>query len=332
MKTAVVILNWNGEKLLEQFLPSVTKYSEEAEIYVADNASTDDSIDFLKKNYPQVKLIELTINLGYAGGYNAALKQVKEELVILLNSDVEVTQNWLQPIISVFEEEPEVAAVQPKIKDYKKKEYFEYAGAAGGFIDKFGYPFCRGRIFQQLEKDSGQYDDSIDIFWASGACLAVRKSVFYKAGGFDEDFFAHQEEIDLCWRFRNMGYKVKYVGSSTIFHVGGATLEMMNPRKTFYNFRNSLYMILKNVEQSQVVSVLLGRLILDGVAGLKFLLEGKFQHFFHILKAHGSFYQNFFRIKQKRRNLSNTGKYHEIPSVVYAHFIEGKSHYSELKK
>lgn len=332
MRTAVVILNWNGRHLLEQFLPSVTRFSEEATVYVADNASSDDSLDFLKKNYPQVKLIEIPTNLGYAGGYNEALKQVEEEIVILLNSDVEVTKNWLQPIISIFEKETGVAAIQPKIKDYKNRDYFEYAGAAGGFIDKFGYPYCRGRIFQQLEKDEGQYDDEIEIFWASGACLAVRKSIFFKAGGLDEDFFAHQEEIDLCWRFRNMGFKIKYSGKSTIYHVGGATLDMMNPRKTFYNFRNSLFMILKNVKSPQLYSILFGRMLLDGIAGIKFLLEGKFKHLWQILRAHGSFYRNFFRIKKKRENLSKTGKYYEIPSVVYAHFIKGKSRFEELKK
>ncbi|AVR45795.1 dTDP-Rha--alpha-D-GlcNAc-pyrophosphate polyprenol alpha-3-L-rhamnosyltransferase [Christiangramia fulva] len=332
MKTAVVILNWNGRALLEKFLPSVVQHSEEARIYVADNASSDDSVEFLKEFFPQVEIIEIKENLGYAGGYNEALKKVSEELVILLNSDVEVTPNWLPPIISAFEKQAEVAAVQPKILDYKRKEFFEYAGAAGGFIDKFAYPFCRGRIFQHLEKDTGQYNDETFIFWASGACLAVRKSIFFEVGALDEDFFAHQEEIDLCWRLKNFGYKVKYVSASKIYHVGGGTLEMMNPRKTFYNFRNSLYLILKNVEGSEVYYILLGRMVLDGIAGIKFIIEGKFQHFIQILKAHGSFYQNFFRMKKKRRKGSNTGKYYEVPSVVYAHYIERKNEFRELKK
>ncbi|MGA8853673.1 MAG: glycosyltransferase family 2 protein, partial [Christiangramia sp.] len=197
MKTAVVILNWNGRKLLERFLPSVIEHSKEAGIYVADNASTDDSVKFLESNYPEVKVIKNTENSGYAGGYNQALKFVEENIYILLNSDVEVTENWLEPIVKVFQEESRTAAIQPKILDYKKKDHFEYAGAAGGFIDKFGYPFCRGRIFQELEEDHGQYNEDRYIFWASGACLAIRKSAYEEVGGLDEDFFAHQEEIDL---------------------------------------------------------------------------------------------------------------------------------------
>lgn len=332
MNIAVVILNWNGRKLLEKFLPSVVSYSPEATVYVADNASSDDSLDFVRKNYPQVKIIAIGENLGYAGGYNEALKQIPEEITILLNSDVEVTENWLKPILSVFEKEPETAAVQPKILDYKRKEYFEYAGAAGGYIDKFAYPFCRGRIFQELEKDNGQYDDDTYIFWASGACLAIRKSIFFEAGGLDEDFFAHQEEIDLCWRLKNSGYRVKYVSESKIYHVGGATLATMNPRKTFYNFRNSLYLILKNIEEGDVYFILLGRMILDGIAGFKFLVEGKFEHFLEILKAHGSFYQNFSKMKKKRHKLSKTGKYYKVPSVVYAHYIDRKKKFSDLRK
>ncbi|TBW28418.1 glycosyltransferase family 2 protein [Gramella sp. KN1008] len=332
MKVAVVILNWNGRSLLEQFLPSVITHSPEATIYVADNASTDESVKFLKSVYPGVKIIQNDRNAGYAGGYNLALKSVEEEIHILLNSDVEVTANWLKPIIEVFENEPDTAAVQPKILDYRKKDYFEYAGAAGGYIDKYGYPFCRGRIFQELEEDHGQYNDDQYIFWASGACLAVRKSAYQEVGGLDEDFFAHQEEIDLCWRLQNKAYKIKYVGNSHVFHVGGATLQNMNPKKTFFNFRNSLFLLLKNVEGSKVYQILFIRMLLDGLAGIKFLLEGKFNHFFAILDAHASFYQYFRKIRKKRPKSFIFSKYHIIPSIVFSHFVLKKNKFTELLK
>jgi len=330
MKIAVVILNWNGKYLLEEFLPSVISYSKEATIYVADNASGDGSIEFLKSHFPEVNIIENKINAGYAGGYNLALKSVSEEIHILLNSDVEVTENWLKPIIEVFENEPKTAAIQPKILDYKKRDYFEYAGAAGGYIDKFGYPFCRGRIFQELEEDHGQYNEDKYIFWASGACLAIRKNIFYEIGGLDEDFFAHQEEIDLCWRLLNNGYKIKYVSSSRIYHVGGATLGDINPKKTFYNFRNSLFLLLKNVEPSKVFYILFVRMILDGIAAFKFIFEGKFNHFFAILKAHTSFYRHYGRIRKKRPKEFIFRKYYLISSVVYSHFILKKNKFNEL--
>ncbi|QYA25758.1 glycosyltransferase family 2 protein [Gramella sp. MT6] len=330
MKVAVVILNWNGKKLLEQFLLSVIQYSEDAHIYVADNASTDDSISFLENNFPQVTIIKNATNAGYAGGYNLALKSVPEDIHILLNSDIEVTENWLQPIIKVFKEEPKTAAVQPKILDYKKKSHFEYAGAAGGFIDKFGYPFCRGRIFQELEEDHGQYNDDQYIFWASGACLAVRKDAFAEIGGLDEDFFAHQEEIDLCWRLQNAGYRIKYVSASRVFHVGGATLAEMNPKKTFFNFRNSLFLITKNVEPSKVYFILFSRMVLDGFAGIKFIFEGKFNHFFAILEAHASFYRHLGRIRRKRPKVFIFRKYYIIRSIVFAHYFLRKNKFSEL--
>ena len=330
MNIAVVILNWNGRELLEQFLPSVIKFSPEASIYVADNASTDDSVAFLEARFPEVKLIKNKKNAGYAGGYNLALKSVPEEIHILLNSDVEVTEGWLQPIIEVFKAEPITAAIQPKILDFKQKDHFEYAGAAGGFIDKYGYPFCRGRIFQKLEEDHGQYNDDHYIFWASGACLAIRKSAFKETGGLDEDFFAHQEEIDLCWRLKNKGYNIKYVSGSRVYHVGGATLQEMNPKKTFFNFRNSLFMLLKNLPPGKVYSVLFIRMILDGIAGFKFIFEGKFNHFFAILEAHSSFYKHFGRMHRKRPKKFIFNKYHKISSIVYAHYIRGKDKFSEL--
>jgi len=283
VNVAVVILNWNGKTLLERFLPSVVAYSKEATVYVADNASSDDSVDFVSKAYPEVKIVQNTENGGYAKGYNDALSKIDADVYCLLNSDVEVTPNWLTPVISAFEESDDIAAIQPKILDCKKKTHFEYAGAAGGYIDKLGYPYCRGRIFDTIEKDEGQYDEDIDIFWASGACLFIRKTVFEEAGKLDEDFFAHQEEIDLCWRIQNMGYRIRFIADSTIYHLGGATLDTMNPKKTYLNFRNNLYLLLKNVNTKRLPGILLIRLILDGLAALKFLMEGKPSHLVSIL-------------------------------------------------
>lgn len=319
-KIAVVILNWNGTKLLEEFLPSVVKYSPEADIYLADNASTDDSIAFVKANFPAVKIVVNQSNFGFAQGYNEALKHIDAAIFALVNSDIEVTENWLKPIIETFENEPKTAIIQPKILDYKRKEYFEYAGAAGGFIDKFGYPFCRGRVFESLEKDNGQYDDNCEIFWASGACFFIRSSVYDELKGFDTDFFAHQEEIDLCWRVSNKGYEIKYNSKSVVYHVGGATLETSNPKKTFLNFRNSLFMLVKNVPIESLYWILFCRLILDGVAGIKFLLQGKFSHLLAILKAHFYFY-HLFSNNYKKRGAFQSKKYYNVKSIVLNYYL-----------
>ncbi|MGB7786800.1 MAG: glycosyltransferase family 2 protein [Salinimicrobium sp.] len=330
MKVAVVILNWNGRALLEQFLPSVVENSQEAVVYVADNASEDDSIAFLRKQFPQVKIIQNSENGGFAKGYNDALPQVPEEIFVLLNSDVEVTPGWLQPMLTALEKSPETAAVQPKILNWRKKAFFEYAGAAGGFIDRLGYPYCRGRIFDTLEEDREQYDENRDIFWATGACMMIRKNDFFEAGGFDEDFFAHQEEIDLCWRLFNKGRKVQAVGGSKVYHLGGATLNSMHPRKTFYNFRNSLYTLFKNVPGKKVYFLLFARLILDGLAGMKFLAEGKAAHFVAVLKAHFSFYSHFGLFMKKRKNLLKRRKYYDQTSVVVAYYLKRKTKFNDL--
>jgi GT2 family glycosyltransferase len=321
MKIAVVILNWNGEKLLEQFLPSIVNYSPEADIYVADNASTDDSVSYLKAFFPKVKIIQNESNLGFAEGYNEALKQVDSDIFALVNSDIEVTENWLKPIIETFESEPKTAIIQPKLLDFKRKEYFEYAGAAGGFIDKYGYPYCRGRVFETLEKDNGQYDDNCEIFWASGACFFIRSSVYKELKGFDGDFFAHQEEIDLCWRAFNKGHQIKYNSQSVVYHVGGATLQQGNPMKTFLNFRNSLLMLLKNLPKKQLFSVIFIRFILDGIAGIQFLFQGKFKHFMAILKAHSSFYTLFFD-HYKKRGIFQSEKYYKVKSIVFQYYVK----------
>ncbi|ARV05423.1 dTDP-Rha--alpha-D-GlcNAc-pyrophosphate polyprenol alpha-3-L-rhamnosyltransferase [Polaribacter sp. SA4-10] len=332
MKTAIVILNWNGQKLLEQFLPSIVNFTlQEAEIYVADNASTDTSIKYVKEFFPSVKIIENTINGGYAKGYNDALQQIEADIFCLINSDVEVTKNWLKPILDTFKNDDKTAIIQPKILDYKDKTKFEYAGAAGGFVDLFGYPYCRGRVFNHLEKDNGQFDDIAEIFWASGACFFIRSKVFHQLAGFDEDYFAHQEEIDLCWRVQNTGYKIKYVGLSTVFHVGGATLQETNPQKTFLNFRNSLLNVVKNVPKQWFLFVIFSRLILDGIAGLKFLLEFRPIHTWAILKAHFSFYKNFYKFLKKRRNLQKRQDYNLHTSIVWQYFVLGRKKFKELR-
>ena len=319
-KIAVVILNWNGKKLLEQFLPSVIEHSNNAVIYVADNASTDDSVSFVKNAFPTVKIIKNSNNYGYAKGYNEALQFVEEAIYALVNSDIEVTENWLQPIIETFNTEPNTAIIQPKILDFKNKEYFEYAGAAGGFIDKYGYAFCRGRIFDTIEKDNGQYNDNSNIFWASGACFFIRKEVFRKLNGFDDDFFAHQEEIDLCWRAFNKNYIVKYNYKSVVYHVGGATLQQGNPKKTFLNFRNSLLMLAKNLPKNKIFTVLITRMFLDGLAGFQFIVNGKLKHFFAILQAHFSFYCLFLTHYRKRESHQNK-EYFKLKSIVYKYYI-----------
>lgn len=332
MKTAIVILNWNGQKLLEQFLPSIVNFSaNEAEIYVADNASTDSSINYIKEFYPAVKIVQNFVNGGYAKGYNDVLQSIKADIYCLINSDVEVTENWLSPIIDVFKSDEKTAIIQPKILDYKDKTKFEYAGAAGGFVDLYGYPYCRGRVFNHLEKDNNQFNDISEIFWASGACFFIRSKVYHQLNGFDEDYFAHQEEIDLCWRTQNIGYKVKYVGNSTVFHVGGATLQETNPHKTYLNFRNSLLNVVKNVPKKWFLFVVFSRLILDGIAGIKFMIELRPIHTWSIVKAHLSFYKNFFKFLGKRRKLQKKQDYNLHTSVVWQYFLLGRKKFENLK-
>ena len=320
MKIAVVILNWNGVALLKQFLPSVIAFSPEATIYVADNASTDASVAFIKENFPTVQIVENKGNFGYAKGYNDALQHIEADVYALVNSDIEVTENWLKPIIKTFENQSNTAVIQPKILDFKNKEYFEYAGAAGGFIDKYGYPYCRGRIFETIEKDNGQYNDEREIFWASGACFFIRSRVYKEMKGFDDDFFAHQEEIDLCWRIINQGYTIKYHSDSVVYHVGGATLNQGNPKKTFLNFRNSLLMLVKNVPLKSLYLILFIRMLLDGIAGLRFISQGKWGHFWSILKAHYHCYR-LFSVNYKKRAHQQTQNYFQNNSIVYTYYI-----------
>jgi hypothetical protein len=323
-------LNWNGLELLKKFLPSVVEHSKEAKIYIVDNASTDESITYVRHNFTEVKCIINSSNKGFAGGYNEGLKYVEEDIYILLNNDVEVTKGWLLPIIKCFETQSDVAVVQPKILDFKNPDYFEYAGAAGGFIDKFGYPYCRGRIFNDVEKDIGQYDQDIEIFWASGACFAVRKNVFEQVDKFDVTYFAHQEEIDLCWRIFNTNYKIWYCHNSWVYHLGGGTLNTLNPKKTYLNFRNSLFNILKNIASPEFYNILFLRLILDGIACFKFLFSFQFKHVIAVLKAHFSFYQCFLSIKSKRKPSLIKKKYYNIDSIILEYFVYRKKYFWEL--
>ncbi|WP_430907987.1 glycosyltransferase family 2 protein [Maribacter sp. 2-571] len=331
-KIAIVILNWNGELLLESYLPSVVEHSNGADIYVADNASSDDSVAFVRNNFPEVKIIQNAENGGFAKGYNDALVHVDAEIFCLLNSDVEVTKNWLHPIAALFTQREEVAIVQPKILDLMRRDHFEYAGAAGGFLDQLGYPFCRGRIFQELEKDEGQYNDIREIFWATGACMFIRKKVFDDLNGFDEAYFAHQEEVDLCWRAQNKGYKVFYVGTSEVFHLGGSTLSNMNPKKTYLNFRNSLFSIAKNLPFHKALPLIFARLLLDGVAALRFILQSKFSHCIAILRAHLSFYRHFGKMYRKREKANFILKYYLIKSIVWSHFVHQIEKFGDLVK
>lgn len=333
--TAVVILNWNGELLLKEFLPIVVANNDGYDIVVVDNFSSDDSVAFVKREFPYVHILQLDMNYGFAGGYNRALKVLDYEYVILLNSDVAPSSGWINPLVQILEANNNIAVAVPKIMDYKNPTQFEYAGAAGGFIDYLGYPFCRGRIFDTLEVDSGQYNDSIELFWASGAAFAVKRSVFIKVGGFDEDFFAHQEEIDLCWRIQKVGGIVQYAPESCVYHLGGGTLSQDNPRKTYLNFRNGLYMILKNQDSKTLFVTLLKRMLLDGVAAVRFLLSLDYKNFWSVLKAHIYFYLNFMLFYRKRKELSNIEnailpKHILRKSIVFQYFILKKKYFGDL--
>lgn len=300
-QTKIVILNWNGRKHLERFLPTLVENTPEAGIVIADNGSTDDSLAYVKSHFPQLEIVTMEKNYGYAGGYNRALEQVEADYFLLLNSDVEVPAGWIVPLIETLDAHPEVAAVSPKIRSFAEPERFEYAGAAGGFIDCLGYPFCRGRILDSIEMDEGQYDDARDVFWASGACMLVRSDVFRKLGGFDADFFAHMEEIDFCWRAQLAGYKIRINPRSSVFHVGGGTLPNDNPQKIYLNFRNNLCMLFKNLSPYTFWPVLFTRMVMDGAAAVVFLLQGKPAFFKKVFRAHLDFHKQRKSLHQKRR-------------------------------
>lgn len=333
-KVAIVILNWNGKKFLEKFLPSVVvNCNEYSEIIIADNDSKDDSVEFIEKEYPDIRIIKHTFNHGFAKGYNDALSKIESEYYILLNSDIEVTPNWIEPVIKLMDSDRRIAACQPKLRSYHSTEYFEYAGAAGGFIDHFGYPFCRGRIFQEIEKDEGQYDQISEIFWATGACLFVRAELFHRFGGFDDDFFAHMEEIDFCWRLKNAGYKIMYCPDSVVYHVGGGTLPKKSSLKTYLNFRNNLILIFKNIPSERIIYVFLTRWFLDFIAALKFLSQGGLADFAAVIRAQYYFLRHYITQIRKRRKIFQvkvSGVYNH--NIVIEHFIRRKKKFSDLQQ
>jgi len=338
IKTSIVILNWNGLEFLKMFIGKVVKHSQDPEtsVIVADNGSTDDSVKWLTENQTDVKILKLDQNYGFAEGYNRALSQLDSRYFVLVNSDIEVTENWLQPLVSFMDENLDVASCQPKILSFNNKENFEYAGAAGGFIDKYGYPFCRGRIFDALEKDSGQYDSLSDIFWSSGACMIVRSEAWNKCGGFDDSFFAHMEEIDLCWRFQNAGLRVCCIPESTVYHVGGGALPYDSPFKTFLNFRNSLFLLYKNLPDDKLNLILFARKMLDGLAVLGFLLKGQPHNIKSIWKAHINYYRAKRRLKVKRRKvkelkITNSTTHILNKSIVFQFYIKGRKTFNSLK-
>ena len=336
-EVAVAILNWNGQKHLKQFLPSVIANSGDHLIYVIDNGSTDNSISFLEKNYPRVRIIKLNKNYGFSEGYNRGLAQIKATYFLLLNSDIEVEPNWIDSMLQQLKVDKNVVACQPKILSYSKKQEFEHAGAAGGFLDKYGYPFCRGRIFMHCEPDHGQYDSPCSVMWASGACLLIESKVYYSLGGLDNHFFAHMEEIDLCWRIKNRGFDIKCYPSVKVYHLGGGTLSQSHPRKTFLNFRNGLALLVKNLPKGKVAKIIFIRLLLDGIAAIKFLFDGNFNHFWAVFRAHLHFYRMLpSLLKTRKKNLSHGTKWRHSEiyddSIVKQFFFKKKHLFSDLKK
>ncbi|NMC39434.1 MAG: glycosyltransferase family 2 protein [Bacteroidales bacterium] len=337
VKTAVVILNWNGIVWLEKFLRKTVMLTADSNtiVYVADNGSSDGSVEWISANAPDVRIIRLGKNHGFAGGYNLALGQIDSKYYVLLNSDVEVTENWLHPMIGFLDNNPDVASCQPKIKSYHERDKFEYAGAAGGFMDKYGYTFCRGRIFSNVESDKGQYDDITDIFWSSGACMAVRAEYWEKCGGFDDDFFAHMEEVDLCWRFQKEGFRISYIPASEVYHVGGGVLPYDSGLKTYLNFRNNLFMLYKNLPDKEFRYTLFIRMLLDGVAATFFLCQGKFRNFWAVLKAHRAFYLSSGKLRIKRNLIKGSGGNDNLntilnKSIILLFYLRKRKEYKDL--
>lgn len=335
-KIAIVILNWNGAHMMRTYLPTVIKNSPEAEVIIADNASSDDSLKMLASDFPEIRTIVLDKNYGFAEGYNKAFKRVEAEYYLLLNSDVDVPEGWLAPLLDFMESHPEVAACQPKLRAIKDRESFEYAGAAGGFIDKYGYPFCRGRIFETVEKDHGQYDRNMEILWATGACMMVRSKDYWDAGGLDGRFFAHNEEIDLCWRIRLLGRKIYCITDSVAFHLGGGTLPKGNPRKTFLNFRNNLTMLYKNLPDSELHHVMRIRFFLDWLAAFQMLILGRsLGDFKAVIQGRREFNRWKHDFDNDRKHIQTTRKVNRIPeifekSLLWQYYAKGKKLFSQL--
>jgi GT2 family glycosyltransferase len=342
MQTAVVILNYNGQHFLERFLSGVVEFSndENTTVYVADNASTDNSVAYLKEHFPNVQLVISDTNYGFAGGYNYALKHIRADYYVLLNSDVEVTKGWIKPIIDLMESDKTIATCQPKIRAAYDKTLFEHAGGAGGWMDSLGYPFCRGRVFMELEKDNGQYDDNAEVFWSTGAAMFIRAELYNNFEGLDDSYFAHMEEIDLCWRLKRAGYRHMVVPQSVVYHVGGGTLPPTSPRKVYLNFRNNLMTLLKNESKRKLFWLIPLRLVLDGVAGVRFLTEGKFKEIWAIVRAHFYIYPRFFHIMKQRKYYKKIIKKHSIgeptttgflkKSIVWEYFVKGKKTFTDI--
>ncbi len=330
MEIAVAILNWNGKSWLEKFLSNVVVNSPEATVYVIDNASTDDSIPFVQLNFPQVPIIQLDKNYGFAEGYNQGLAHIEADYFVLLNSDVEVTPKWITPIIEKMEANPRLAVCMPKLKSFHNPDFFEYAGAAGGFIDKYGYPFCHGRLFNSIEKDEGQYDNDCEIFWASGAALFVKANIYKELGGLDKDFFAHMEEIDFCWRVKNAGYSIQYIHNSEVFHVGGGSLPKENPFKTFLNFRNNLFMLHKNLPDDCYKTIIFKRRLLDAVSWLNFMVHLDFKNAKEIIHAHKEYRRAISTLNEKRKQIPSKRIHPEMysKSIVWAFFVAHKKRIS----
>lgn len=331
-------MNFNGENWLKQFLPDFIEHSSKhADVVVIDNGSTDDSLKIISSFEQKVNLVKLDHNLGFAGGYNEGLKQLDHEFFVIVNSDIQVTNGWLSPLLNVLVNNKNVVAVQPKILSFDRKEEFEYAGAAGGFIDKFGYPFCRGRIVNHIEKDLGQFNNCHEVFWASGACMAVKAKDFFEIGGFDHDFFAHMEEIDLCWRWKNKGKSIMYTSESVVYHVGGGTLSYESPQKTFLNFRNSLWMIHKNYEGTPpLLFKVIARMTLDQIAFFRFLSMGKVHNAISILKAHYHYYKSIRKLKKKRKAIPKMGiqkmNGYSNKFIIWEYFIKQNRTFKSIVK
>jgi len=332
-KLAIVILNWNGQKFLEQFLPKLLDSCPNyAEVIIADNASEDQSVSFIQTHYPQIRLIQNPKNGGFSKGYNEALQQIEANYYCLLNSDIEVGKNWIEPIVELLDAHDDIAIAQPKLRSFHERQKFEYAGASGGFLDRYGYPFCRGRLFSVVEEDHGQYNDIIDIFWATGAAMFVRSELYHELGGLDEDFFAHMEEIDFCWRVKNHGKRIVVVPQSEVFHVGGGTLPKNNAFKTFLNFRNNLFLLVKNLPQNRLLITLFLRFFMDISAALHFLFQGHRKDCVAVLKAQFAFWNYYKRMKLKRGNVHISAfadTYHH--SIVWAYYITGKRYFNGKK-
>jgi GT2 family glycosyltransferase len=334
---AVVILNWNGVHFLEKFIPPLVEFTDQdiADIWVADNGSTDTSLELLNQQFPSIKTIELGKNYGFAEGYNRALDQIDAPYFVLLNSDVEVTGNWLAPLYNAMKKDASLGACMPKVKSWHNRDSFEHAGAAGGFIDKFGYPFCRGRIFNRIEKDTGQFNSDLNIFWASGACLAIRSELYKRSGGLDPFFFAHMEEIDLCWRIKNLGYNIRFCWESTIYHIGGGTLPKNDHKKTYLNFRNNIILLYKNLPGGKLFRILFPRLVLDWISMMQFLVKFELRNFSSVIKAHLfllGHIRSIRRLRKKNLALNGVRTHPEMfqGSIVYHFFIKGNKYYRQL--